>query len=143
MEELSTSLKIALADTFVMYFTAHSFHWNVTGLNFKEYHAFFGEIYDDCYSAVDPLAEHLRQLDVVAPKGLKEIISLAQHDETSDAESAVKMIEALKELNETVLLSLNHTFSLATKANEQGLANFLADRIGAHKKWRWQLKASV
>jgi len=30
-EELITSMKKVLADTFVMYFKAHTYHWNVEG----------------------------------------------------------------------------------------------------------------
>lgn len=31
----------------------------------------------------------------------------------------------------------------ATDANEQGIANFLAERDDMHKKWRWQLEATT
>jgi len=34
-------------------------------------------------------------------------------------------------------------FSLATAMSEQGVANFLADRLDMHSKWQWQLRAIV
>ena len=47
------------------------------------------------------------------------------------------------EAQHALLECLGECFALATKANEQGIANFIAERDDMHKKWRWQLKASV
>ena len=57
MDKLIASLKVVLGNTFIMYFKSHSYHWNVEGHHFRQFHDFFGEIYDDVYGAVDPLAE--------------------------------------------------------------------------------------
>jgi hypothetical protein len=40
-----------------------------------------------------------------------------------------------------MLASLNACFAAANEANEQGVANFIAERIDMHQKWRWQLNA--
>jgi hypothetical protein len=34
---------------------------------------------------------------------------------------------------------LNGCFASATDENEQGIANFIAERLSAHGKYRWQL----
>jgi hypothetical protein len=34
-------------------------------------------------------------------------------------------------------------FDLAIKENQQGIANFLAERQDMHMKWKWQLTAST
>jgi hypothetical protein len=34
---------------------------------------------------------------------------------------------------------LNRCFADATKENEQGIANFIAERLSQHGKYRWQL----
>jgi DNA-binding ferritin-like protein len=41
----------------------------------------------------------------------------------------------------TKLLKL--TFDIATAAGEDGLANFLAERMDAHRKHSWQLRATL
>jgi DNA-binding ferritin-like protein len=46
-------------------------------------------------------------------------------------------------VNDGVLETLVKTFHDAIDADEQGIANFLAERIDMHEKWRWQLKAST
>jgi DNA-binding ferritin-like protein len=34
------------------------------------------------------------------------------------------------------------TFNTANESNQQGIANFIAERIDMHQKWNWFLKAS-
>jgi DNA-binding ferritin-like protein len=38
METLITQLKTILGTNFALYFKAHSFHWNIEGSNFPQYH---------------------------------------------------------------------------------------------------------
>jgi DNA-binding ferritin-like protein len=53
------------------------------------------------------------------------------------------MAKALLTINEGLIKSVNLAFKAANDANEQGIANFLAERDDMHKKWAWQLKAST
>jgi len=38
---------------------------------------------------------------------------------------------------------LKDAFEMADAGNEQGLANFIAERIDQHQFWSWQLSASL
>ena len=67
---LVSQLKQVMADNFVFYYKAHSFHWNVIGSNFPQYHEFFEGIYTNAFNAVDRLAEEIRALDEYAPMSL-------------------------------------------------------------------------
>jgi DNA-binding ferritin-like protein len=42
-----------------------------------------------------------------------------------------------------MLNDLKKAFDIANQANEQGIANFIAERIDMHAKWDWQLKATT
>jgi len=84
MEQLVASLHIALANTFVMYFKTHSYHWNVEGSDFTQYHSFLSDLYDDLYGAVDPLSENIRKLDQYSPHSLKDLLDSTTIDEDSD-----------------------------------------------------------
>jgi len=48
-------------------------------------------------------------------------------------------LEELKANNDQMLDLLNRCFAEANDANEQGIANFVAERLSAHGKHRWQL----
>jgi starvation-inducible DNA-binding protein len=126
-----------------MYFVAHGYHWNVEGSDFSQYHSLFADIYEDVYSSIDPIAENLRKLDEYAPFTLSKFIDLRTVESVEVAPNPKAMAKALLKVNEGVLVTIGKAFASATKANEQGIANFLAEREDMHKKWHWQLTAST
>jgi starvation-inducible DNA-binding protein len=142
-EELLLSLKQAMADSFVLYYKAHSYHWNVEGADFKQYHDLFGDIYEEIFGAVDTLAEHIRQLDDYAPTSLSQIKSLSMISEDDEVVSAMSMVSRLLDANNLTLASLMMAYRAADNATELGLANFIQDRIAAHQKHGWMLKATL
>ena len=144
MNELESALKICLGNTFVMYFQAHSYHWNVEGINFPQYHGFFGDLYGELFGAIDPMAEEIRALDAYAPISLTQLYKYATIEEDVVMPTDLRgKLQRLLYSNDVVIESLNKTFQLATDANEQGLADFIAGRIDTHKKHAWMLKASL
>jgi starvation-inducible DNA-binding protein len=142
-EELLLSLKQAMADSFVLYYKAHTYHWNVEGADFKQYHDLFGDIYEEIFGAVDTLAEHIRQLDDYAPASLSQIKSLSMISEDEEVVSAMSMVSRLLDANNLTLASLMMAYRAADNATELGLANFIQDRIAAHQKHGWMLKATL
>lgn len=143
MEELHNALKIVLADTFTMYFKTHSYHWNVIGPNFNDYHAFFGTLYAELHGAVDLIAEQIRAANSFAPASLNRLEELTRIQEADTIPSADRMFQILINDNNIVLDSLRQAYDLAEKAEELGLANFLQDRMDIHKKHGWMLRATA
>jgi starvation-inducible DNA-binding protein len=142
MDKLIASLKVALGNTYTMYFKAHSYHWNVEGHLFPMYHKFFRKIYEDVYGAVDPLSEELRKLDAYAPISLMEIYGYKTiMEDSSKPDTAIEMVMNLLTANIEVLNCLSPLFDEATTQKQQGLANFIADRMDIHKKFEWQIKS--
>ena len=143
MSALTNDLKTLLSDSVTMYFVAHGYHWNVEGSDFSQYHELFATIYEDVYSSIDPIAEDLRKLDEYAPFTLSKFIDLRTVESVEVAPNPKAMAKALLKVNEGVLVTIGKAFASATKANEQGIANFLSERENMHKKWHWQLTAST
>lgn len=143
-QDLSVALATLLADATVMYHRVHGFHWNVVGTDFPQYHLKFEEIYNDVYESLDPIAENLRKLGVFAPFRLMDLARMASvaDDAVSDYHHDT-LVKSLLATNTGVLATLNKAFALATSTNQQGIANFIADRIDHHQKWAWQLSASL
>jgi starvation-inducible DNA-binding protein len=144
MDKLVASLKVILGNTFVMYFKAHSYHWNVEGINFSQYHDFFGDIYTDVYGAVDPFAEEIRKLDTYAPISLMELYNYKTiAEDTAKPASVHEMLLNLLMANTELLSALTSAFDVATEQKQQGLANFIADRMDRHKKFEWMMTSSL
>jgi starvation-inducible DNA-binding protein len=144
MDELKTSLKIVLANKFFMYFKAQSYHWNVEGMFFSQFHDFFGDIYQEVYASIDTAAEELRALDEYAPISVEEIHTFKTIQEDNDKPANVSaMLENLQSANSKVIDSLNKLFELADAQNEQGLADWAAGRLDSHKKHAWMIRSSL
>jgi len=143
MDELEEKMKVVLADTFAMYLKAHMFHWNVTGPNFSEMHAFFGGIYEELWAAVDTIAEQIRTLDAYAPGSFTRYLQLATVKDETSIPAAMSMVSKLKDDNDKVMESLKAAFLEAEKMKVYGLANFLQDRIDIHAKHGWMLKSTM
>jgi len=144
MDELKTAIKVLLANATVMYYKAHQFHWNIEGIEFTQFHEFFGDLYTDVYNSVDPTAELLRKLDDYAPVSLDELFKYKTlQEETTRVELLSDILASLIKANEEVLASLNKVFTIANADKQQGICNFIADRIDTHQKHGWFLRASA
>lgn len=139
---LVNTLRDVLANVFVLYHAAHRAHWNVTGSDFAQYHELFGNIYEDIYSSVDPFAENIRKLGG-KPYDLLEVVEKSDIDDDATSTSSSSLARDLKKKNAQVIVMLKDAFDVAAGAREQGIANFIADRIDQHEKWDWQLTAST
>ena len=139
--ELVNSLANCLGNTVVFYFKAHGHHWNVQGSDFSEFHSFFEAIYEDVYEAIDPMAENLRKLGAPAPYKLAEFARLSDIKDGDIGVNAMSMVQDLLDNNEILIKCLKETFDVTQTVNEQGIANFIAERIDMHEKWRWQLSS--
>ena len=140
---LADELKVLLADTVTFYFQAQGCHWNVEGPDFSQYHGLFADIYGDVYGSSDPLAENLRKLGEYAQFNLSRFVELRSLTFTETTTDAREMAAYLAASNGAVIVSIGRAFDAAVAESEQGIANFLADRDDMHKKWRWQLTASL
>ena len=144
MNELTTAIKVLLANATVMYYKAHQFHWNIEGIEFTQYHEFFGDLYTDVYESIDPTAEWLRKLDDYAPVSMDELFKYKTlKEETARVELLADIFTSLIAANQEVLDSLNKVFTIANANKQQGVCNFIADRIDTHQKHAWFLRASA
>ena len=139
---VAVALQKVLNDTVVFYYAAQRAHWNVEGDDFAQYHELFASIYEDAISALDPIAENMRKLQAF-PATLTESVMNASFKDDSTVTEALGLASAILEKNAAVNASVMAAFALANTANEQGIANFLAERDDMHKKWGWQLRASL
>lgn len=143
-EALISALQDLLADTTAFYLKAHGAHWNVIGEDFTQYHALFEEIYEDAQGAIDPTAELLRKLNAPALSDIREIAARSQGEEIpAEDNEPESLAEVVYAANEMVLDCIVRAIAEATKLNQQGILNFLAERQDMHQKWSWQLRASL
>jgi len=142
-EELVQAMNKVFGNTFVMYYKTHSYHWNVEGRSFFADHTFLELIYTEVYGVIDTIAEHIRALDAFAPTSLMKVKQYSSIPEDDTVVQATQMISNLMQANDVVILSLMQAYKIAEDAGEIGVSNFLQDRVIAHQKHRWMLKATL
>jgi starvation-inducible DNA-binding protein len=140
---LKEILKKLLASEYAFVIKTQFFHWNVEGSDFVQLHQLFNTIYDDVYGAVDPTAEYIRTLDDYAPGSFERFAELSEISGQTRVPRARLMIEELLADSEKMIALLNQCFDAAEAEDQQGIANFIAERIDAHGKWRWQLRSCL
>ena len=143
MDELNTSMKIVLANTFAMYFKAHGHHWNVEGKDFSQLHDFFANLYQELFAAVDQIAEQIRALDDYVPYGLDTVSSIATiKDSSINGNNIPSMLQDLMDANAAVIEALNAAHKLAEAEGNRGLVNHIEGRLDVHAKHGWMLLAT-
>ena len=143
MEDLIKAMKIAFASQHSYYIKAHAFHWNVEGNNFPQYHALLQTIYTEVYGSIDDFAEKIRSIGSYMPGSYTRFSMLSQIEDETDILSPGAMLHALSEDNEKMIVVLKMAYDLAEQSGEHGFSNFLAERMDAHRKHGWMLRASL
>ncbi len=137
-------LSALLADEFVLYTKARNYHWNVVGLQFPEYHAFFEKLYEELNQAVDDMAERIRSLGGWAPGTLDEFLKSTRLSERPGRDMSVReMVRDLHAGYEGIIRYLREDINAADSANDAGTNNFLSGLLEAHEKTAWMLRASL
>lgn len=133
-----------LADTFVLYYKTHAYHFNVEGEDFREYHLMFEDQYNELWKAVDEIAERVRTLDAYAPVSLKSLLGQASLKESGqNIRDARQMAKDLADDHEEISQSLAKIINLADDANDLATADLLTQRLGSHEKTAWMLRSST
>lgn len=141
MEQLIEQLKIILGTNFGLYFKAHTFHWNVEGPNFAEYHGFLGTFYEAVFDQTDSIAEHIRALGSYTPTSLARMLELSKVIDLVAIPSSLIMMSELANDNDKYIMELRAGIALADAADEPAVGNFLQDILDAHQKHGWMLRS--
>jgi starvation-inducible DNA-binding protein len=105
-EEIIQALTIFLADTTILYYKTHAFHWNVQGDNFYGLHLMFEKFYTKLWKSMDEIAERIRALGEKAPSSFAELLRQGSIAESEASPQPQGMIQILR----------NDYFALAKEA---------------------------
>ena len=138
---LSDLLKTLLASTYAYTIKVQFFHWCVEGKDFYQMHKFFQKIYEDSYDAIDVVAEEIRTLNEYAPGSFERFLELSViHGQTKVPRTELMLQELLAD-SDIMIDLLNQCFAAATGENKQDIANFMAERLAATNKFKWQIQS--
>ena len=138
---LADLLKTFLASTYAYTIKAQFFHWSVEGPDFGQLHKFFQKIYEDAYSAIDPIAEYIRTTEEYAPGSFERFQELSQIQGQTKVPRARLMLQELLADTQTMIDMSRQVFEASAAEGREDVANFAAERQSQHGKYMWQMKS--
>ena len=138
-----TTLKTVLADSYALYLKTQNYHWNVEGPQFKTLHLLFEEQYTNLAMAVDTVAELIRGLNEKVPGTFTAFAKLTSIQAGNENTTATEMVQELAADQSLIQKSLEIALTAAQNAKDEVVANFIIERLTAHRKAAWMLNSSV
>src|SRR5215212_1689245 len=137
-QAVANALNKLLADEHVLYNKTRNYHWSVEGPSFMEFHKLYEEQYDQLAEMIDEIAERIRTIGHFAEGRLKEIIKLADLDETAvpvDQSAQIKNLDGDHEIIINKLRKLITDFD--EKYKDIGSSDFVTGLLKQHEKMAW------
>jgi len=142
--QIGDILNARLSDTVVLYVKTRKYHWNVTGIAFAQLHEFFEEQYTQLDTAMDEIAERVRQVGSIALGTLAEFSRTTTLEEQPGVNPAAnQMIRDLLADHEAVIRQLRQDVETIVELHDQGTGDFLTGLMEAHEKMAWMLRAHL
>jgi starvation-inducible DNA-binding protein len=132
-----------LADSYAVYLKTHGYHWNVRGPAFASLHTLFMEQYTEMWTAIDEVAERIRALGDLAPQGYAAFGNLSSIKDGDPTHNAQEMLRDLIGSHETLIATAYGALPAAQEAGDEVTASLISDRLTAHEKHAWMLRASL
>ncbi len=135
------ALKKLLADSYTLYLQTHNFHWNVTGVRFRDLHMMFEEHYTELATAIDEIAERIRSLGVFAPGTYRTFLDLTAIQPVEGVPTAEEMVSILTKNHEQIVKTCRQALKIAQDADDESSVSLISDRMVIHEKTAWMLRA--
>lgn len=140
-EAINSGLQKLLADTYILYFKTHSYHWNVTGPQFNTLHQMFQTQYNELWLSIDLIAERIRALGFYAPSSSHQLGKLTSIHEEGGVPHADDMIRHLVSGHETVIRTARSLLPAADEGGDEVTLDLLTQRLEVHEKTAWMLRS--
>ena len=141
MEKLINQLRTILGTNFALYFKMHTYHWNIEGADFIQYHTYLGDLYTQLWNNTDTISEKIRMLGAYSPVSLARMLELADIEESESIPSAIAMFNNLKTDNDRMIIHIRAGIVAADEIGESAISNFLQDLLDQHQKHAWFLRS--
>ena len=142
--EISTELRLLLADVFALYLKTKNFHWHMSGNNFRDYHLLLDEQAEQVFAMTDDIAERARKVGGTTIHSISEI---SRHQRLRDNnDESVNPREMLAELcsdNQQLTRSLRSTHQVCDKHYDVATTSMIEIWIDQTERRTWFLAEIV
>jgi starvation-inducible DNA-binding protein len=138
--EISKELRHLLADVFALYVKTKNFHWNMSGVHFRDYHLLLDEHAEQIFDMADDVAERARK---IGGNTLRSIGDIAKHqrlkDDDRDSLSPEEMLVDLRTDNRELTRFLRLAHEVCEKHSDVATASLIENWIDQTERRCWFL----
>lgn len=142
-KQIALELSKVLAESFAVYIKTHGYHWNVRGPEFFSLHTLLEQQYREMWAALDVVAERIRALGEYAPQGPSAFANLTSISEGKPETEAMEMLKELMGDHETLIATARAAIEVSDTAGDEATTDLLTQRLAAHEKAAWMLRATL
>lgn len=140
---IKTLLCEYLADTAIVYYKTHGFHWNVEGPNFYGMHLMFEKLYTTLWESMDETAEHVRTLGEKVPSSYAELLKLGSIEESETAPHPNIMVQVLRDDYITLSKKACEVIEYAESQKDMATVDMMSKHVTFLEKACWMLQSSI
>lgn len=141
--ELVEALNIFLADTAIVYYKTHAFHWNVEGLNFYGLHLMFEKFYVKLWKSMDETAERIRAIGEKVPSNYADLLKNATIEENETSPQSQTMIRVLRDDYFALAQKAYDICAIATARGDLITTDMMTKRAAFLEKAGWMLHSTI
>ena len=142
--EISGALRLLLADVFGLYVKTKSFHWHMTGRDFRDFHLLLDEQSDQIFAMTDEIAERALK---IGGSTIRSISDISRHQRLKDnSEEDLTPKDMLLELsadNLQLARFLRGTHEICERHNDVATAGLIENWIDETEGRTWFLAKIV
>ena len=142
--EICGTLRLLLADVFVLYVKTKNFHWHMTGSHFRDYHLLLDEHADQIFAITDAIAERARK---TGGSSLRSISDIARHqrlkDNNDEGVAPKEMLQELRADNVQLTRFLRATHEVCDRHDDVAAASLIEGWIDETERRTWFLSEIV
>lgn len=134
-------LNAYLSNLTVLNIKLHSYHWNVTGINFVAIHNYTESMYNEAFESLDAVAELIKMKGEMPLSSLKSYLTHASIEELEGKSLSAK--DVLNNLISDLELIKNQALEIRALADEEddfSTVNLFENQVESYNKHLWFLK---
>ena len=145
MSIITTSLHQILSSTVDFYYIYKSFHWNITGQDFYQFHTLFDSHASKIYESQDPISERIRQLDFKVASNLVDFTkdSVMTHNKPKPDDNFQSILVYLLDQHNLIIALLESTIDTASENKDFATADMLTKFLQDQQQMAWFVRSSI
>src|SRR3989440_11759498 len=138
--EISTALRLLLADVFALYLKTKNFHWHMSGPHFRDYHLLLDEQGEQIFATTDAIAERVRKIGGTTLRSIGHIGRLQRVlDNDAVYVTPLDMLAELRDDNKQLAANMREAHSLCEDHGDVASASLLENWIDEAERRVWFL----